>query len=279
VGEVVAWESGRFANQTTPLFIRDAAQAERIEYNDYCVNTLGKYAKGETALLRAAAAAAADDAKPSSKLAVAVRGCDSRGINRMLADNQLDREQLYLIGLPCDGMRDKSNGELLIKCQLCTHRNAVESDSFIGAAAEEPAETDRFVNVQRFQDMPAEQRAAYFQANYSKCIRCYACRQACPVCTCTECFVDRESVGWQGKQNNLPENRFYNLTRVFHIADRCVECGECERACPMDLPLMVINRKMIQDLEELFAAPEAGLDSEGKTTLTTYDLGDLEEFM
>jgi ferredoxin len=275
--EVIGWEAGRFANQTTPAFIRKPEDATRLVYSPYCVNTLGKYALEESVLVRDAASGANN----GQKIAVCVRGCDSRGINRMLADNQLEREDVFLIGLPCEGALDRATGERFVKCVACTHRNAVESDVFCGSQAPEPdaAPEERFAAVEKFAALPAAARRAYFEANYNKCIRCYACRQVCPVCTCKECFTDRDSVGWQGKQNNLPENRFYGLTRVFHIADRCVECGECERACPMDLPLMVLNRKMIQDLQQLFAMDEGGLAAEGRTTLASYDLGDREEFM
>jgi L-lactate utilization protein LutB len=141
------------------------------------------------------------------------------------------------------------------------------------------AREQRFAAVQKFEVMPAAARRDFFAAAYNKCIRCYACRQVCPVCTCNECFTDRDNVGWQGKQSNLAENRFYGLTRVFHIADRCVECGECERSCPMELPLMLLNRKMIKDLADLFAMQEGGLATAGATTLCSYDVNDREEFM
>ena len=86
--------------------------------------------------------------------------------------------------------------------------------------------------------------------------------------------------GWVGKQNNVAENRFYGLTRVMHIGDRCIECGECERACPMDLPLMKLNRKVIHDLNDLFGEFESAMDLDGAPEpLIVYDLGDREEFM
>jgi ferredoxin len=94
-----------------------------------------------------------------------------------------------------------------------------------------------------------------------------------------ECFVDNGRDIWQGKQNSLAENRFFGLTRVFHIGDRCIECGECERACPMGLPLMELNRKMVMDLEQLFAIPEAGLQDDEPVPFSSYKLDDPEEFM
>ncbi|MCL2339648.1 MAG: 4Fe-4S binding protein [Actinomycetia bacterium] len=263
---VIGWENGRFENQTTPFFATTAAEAERLVFNDYCVNTVAKYAFKEFKI-----------AAPDAKLAVCVRGCDSRGINRMIRDNQLDRQRVYLLGVPCGGMHDRS-GQLLEKCKNCTVKNPVIYDELLGEAVEE-SQPDRFEVVRRFEEMDREKRAEYFNEVFSRCIRCYACREVCPVCTCRECFVDQHDVGWQGKQNNPNENRFYNLTRVFHVADRCIECGECERACPMNLPLMAFNRKMVKDLDDLFQAGEAGLDAAGSNAFGTYNLSDAEEFM
>jgi ferredoxin len=268
VTEVITWGAGRFANQTTPVFLTNPSDAAKIVFNDYCVNTLAKYALAE---------------KTAGKLAVSVRGCDARGINRMLADNQLKREQLYLIGIPCQGMKDRTTDEPLAKCVDCTHHNPVVYDELLGEEVAEPTaehiEQTRFAEVEAVEALPREQRLEHFDDVFGRCIRCYACREVCPVCTCRECFVDQQRAGWQGKQNNLNENRYYNLTRVFHIADRCIECGECARACPMDLPLMEVNRKMIKDIDVLFAAGEEGLSSELDNAFGRYDVNDVEEFM
>lgn len=268
-GEVksfIGWEAGRFENQTTPLIITDAKDTDRIIYNEYCANTVAKYVR---------------DVKPNGKVALCVRGCDSRAVNRMIADLDFVREDVYLIGLPCSGMKDRKTGELFKKCTECRHNNPVVFDEMIGEPAPqmEPAE-GRFDVVKKLEDEPRDERDAYFDRIFRKCIRCYACRDVCPCCTCRKCFVDQHRVGWQGKQNNLAENRFYQLTRVMHIADRCIECGECERVCPMNLPLMEFNRKAIMDMNDLFGEFEAGLtDNEPKSALITYELGDVEEFM
>ncbi len=268
VTQVIAWTNGRFTNQTSPLFIQNAADAGKIVFNEYCVNTLAKYVLNE---------------KIAGKVGVCVRGCEARGINRMIADNQLKREEVYLLGIPCEGMKDRETGEALDKCLTCTHKNPVVYDELLGAevtdTVSEEIDKVRFAQIEAIEGMSREERLEYFNNVFNSCIRCYACREVCPVCTCRECFVDQLRAGWQGKQNNLNENRFYNLIRVFHIGDRCVECGECARACPMGLPLMELNRKWIRDLDELFAAGEEGLSDELDNTLGRYKTDDIEEFM
>ena len=265
VATFIGWEAGRFPNQTTPLVITDPADADKLVWNEYCVNTLAKYVR---------------DVAIRGKVGLVVRGCDSRAVVRLVIDQVIGRDALHLIGVGCPGILDRHTGEMLKKCTECRHNNPVLCDEMAGEEVEKPAAVERFHEVVETEAIPREERSKYFESVYAKCIRCYACRDVCPCCTCRECFVDQHRENWVGKQNNVAENRFYGLTRVMHIADRCIECGECERVCPMDLPLMKLNRKVIKDMNDLFGAYEAGLALDEETEkLITYDLGDQEEFM
>jgi ferredoxin len=229
----LSWESGRFANQTTPIVISDPAQAEKLVWNEYCVNTLAKYTR---------------DLAHRGRVGVVVRGCDSRGIVRLINDKVITREDVYLIGVGCPGMRDMQ-GNPLKKCRECRHQNAVLFDEFLGDTVDEVTPDGRFAEVEAIEAMSQKERAAYFESVYSKCIRCYACRDVCPCCTCRECFVDARREDWVGKQNNLPENRFYGITRVMHIGDRCIECGECEPRCPYNLPIREMLKRVASKFE------------------------------
>ena len=312
-GEIAAfigWEAGRFEKSTTPLICLKPDDTSRLIFNEYCVNTLAKYVL---------------DLKTRGKVGLCVRGCDSRGINRMIQDNQLIREQVYLLGISCCEMKDSKTDEVLDKCKYCTHKSAVVYDEFIGKApqssavsgaggasgngsgasgssgassgnganngggasggvnSKETAQTEeqemRFEQVEKVETMQREERQKFFDSAWQKCIRCYACRNVCPCCTCRSCFVDARKTNWLGKQADLNENRFFGLIRAFHISDRCIECGECERACPMDLPLMSLNKKLVKDMNELFGTYESGINCENKDCLNNYNLDDKEEFM
>ncbi|MBR2834779.1 MAG: 4Fe-4S dicluster domain-containing protein [Coriobacteriales bacterium] len=265
VNAVIGWEAGRFENQTTPLITSQAAKTQRLVFNEYCVNNLGKYPRDLTA---------------KGKVAIFARGCESRAIIRLLSDEVIKRENVYIIGIGCPGMRDRTTGELLKKCAECRHGDPVIYDEMLGEPQAKPATQERFAEIQKIEALPRAEREAYFTNAFSKCIRCYACRNVCPCCTCRQCFVDQRREGWLGKQNNIAENRFYGLTRVMHVGDRCIECGECERVCPMDLPLMSLNRKVIYDINNLFGEYETALSlDEPPSALTTYKVDDVEEFM
>jgi formate dehydrogenase subunit beta len=260
----IGWEAGRFEKQTTPLICLKPEDTDRLVFNEYCANNLAKYVQ---------------DLKRRGKVALIVRGCDSRAINRMIEDNQFKREDVYLLGIGCPQMKDRKTDAVFNKCTNCQHRNPVVYDEMIGEPVVETPPADRFLQATLVEGLDQQARQNFFNMAFEKCIRCYACRDVCPCCTCRICFVDQRRVGWQGKQNNFNENRFYGLVRAFHIADRCIECGECERVCPMELPLMSINRKLVKDMNNLFGEYESGMTAENPDVLRNYNLDDLEEFM
>lgn len=273
VATVIGWEKGTFWYNSTPLFISKPEQVDRLIFDDFCANNLAKY------LL--------DNRYQEGKTAVFVKGCDARAVNRLLQDQQIKREKVYLIGLPCPGMKeapqagekDAKDLPLLKKCRECAKPNPVLYDILIGEPVPEKEIPDRFASVLELEGKSADEKYAYWQAMHSQCIRCFACRNVCPACNCRECAFDANGLNWLGKQNNLEENQMFAMTRAMHVAGRCIECGECERVCPMGLPIMQINRKLIKDINELFGKYEAGLNLEDAPPLSRYKLEDPEEFM
>jgi formate hydrogenlyase subunit 6/NADH:ubiquinone oxidoreductase subunit I len=259
----IGWGPTRFAGRTTPKFVSRPEDAGQLVYNENCLNALAKYT--------------IEFQYGTEVVGLAARGCEARAVNRLIADGRLSREKVYIVGIPCSGM--KENGKEAEKCRLCKHRNPVVYDEFIGEAAPEQENVSRFDAVLEMEKTDSTERYDYWQKQFAKCIRCYACREACPACNCMECYTDQYRTGWQGKQANTVENSVYGLTRAFHIGDRCIECGECERVCPMDISLMKLNRKLVKDVEELFGTEEAGLSNEAVHALGFYKKEDPEEFM
>ena len=258
VSAVVGWTSTRFEDKTKPYFAETEAECDLLVWNQYCINGTGKFAL--------------DDRYPEKKIAIIARGCDSRALNRMMRDKQLKRENLYIIGVVCDG---KENAV----CDGCQHKNPLTYDVLIGEPVEEQMNAERFKEIEAFEKLTPDQRYEYWAKQYDKCIHCYACRNACPACNCVECYADQYRTGWQGKAADREQNQVYGLTRAFHVGDRCIECGECERVCPMNLPIMRQTKKMLKDINDLFGDYECGLPDDAMPVLGTYKLEDPDEFM
>ena len=274
VTTVIGWEKGTFWYNSTPVFISKPEEVDRLVFDEFCANNLAKYLM--------------DYRNAEGKTAVFVKGCDARGVNRLVQDYQVNRDKVFLIGIPCSGMKeapktaekqDSSKLPLLKKCQECATPNPVVYDLLLGDPVSERQVPDRFSGVEAIEGKTADEKYAYWQSMHSQCIRCYACRNACPACNCRECCFDANGLNWLGKQNNVQENQMFAMTRAMHVAGRCIECGECERVCPMGLPIMEINRKILKDINELFGPQDAGMSLEDKPALGQFKLDDPEKFM
>ena len=276
VTAVIGWEKGTFWYQSTPVKITSPEEADKLIWDDFCQPNLSKY------LL--------DYRLNEGKIAIFVKGCDSRAFNRLLQDNQIKREKAYLIGIPCPGMKDHKQAALVEEsakdsvplakvCQSCRYPNPVVYDRLIGSEVTPRATEPDFSDVMALEAMTPDERYAFWQEQHTKCIRCYACRNACPACNCRDCIFSNSKSGWISKDVNASENQFYAITRATHVAGRCVECGQCEMVCPSNIPIMLMNKKYIKDINDLFGKYDAGIDIDTPTPLGHYKLNDPEEFM
>ena len=132
------------------------------------------------------------------------------------------------------------------------------------AAAAEP-----FAVVAEMERRSPAERQAFWRAQLDRCIRCYACREVCPACYCRTCFVDKAAPRWLSKASTVDDNWMFHAVRAFHLAGRCVGCGECERVCPMDIPISRLNRMLDREVRERFGYV-AGLDPESVPPLGTF---------
>ena len=129
----------------------------------------------------------------------------------------------------------------------------------IGEAERDHGLRDRFDMVEKLEAMTPDERFAFWRGELSKCIRCNACRNVCPACSCDKCVFDNPNTGVHNKAaaDDFEENMFH-IIRAFHVAGRCTDCGECTRVCPQGIPLHLLNRKFIKDIDELYGDYQAG---------------------
>ena len=110
------------------------------------------------------------------------------------------------------------------------------------------------------------ERFGFWQDQFLKCIKCYGCRDVCPMCFCNECSLECEDLV---KKGSLPvEVPVFHLTRAMHMADRCVDCGLCDEACPSDIPLRLLYKKTAQIMNAEFGFT-SGLNKNEKSPLST----------
>lgn len=252
---IIGYERATDGLTARPVFIYTVDEVNRLVFDNSCIHNLAKYLldrKGKTTALVA---------KP----------CDSKAVNMLLNESQLERDKVYIIGVNCQGMADvrwNSIGEALQgRCQRCPQHTPVVYDCLIGDPVESPP--SKYSDVEEMERKDLEMKRAFWLEQFSHCIRCYGCRQVCPGCYCTICFADQLDPTWIGIRVSPQDNEVWNTIRAFHLAGRCISCNECERVCPANIPLSLINRKLEKDIGELFDF-QSGLDPDVRPPFATF---------
>ncbi len=162
-------------------------------------------------------------------------------------------------------------------CATCTHRNPVIHDELAAELVEEQ-KTDPYADVKQIEAMTPEEKWNHFNESISTCIRCYACRNACPLCYCPTCFVDESKPQWVGKGEDMTDIMTFHFLRAYHCAGRCTDCGACERACPMGINVREFTKKLNKDCDELYGW-EAGIAPDKRPALDAFKLDDPQDFI
>lgn len=296
VDAVIGWAKGDFIYDTTPAIFTKESGLENFVYNSFCGANLSKYLVQQLT--------------SDKKFAVILKPCDTYSMNQLITEHRVNRENIYIIGVGCSGHLDiekiKAQGVsgvqsiedndnniniktiygdkqiekvavLLSKCHSCKGAEHKIADEIIGEGMEVPASDDRFDMVKKLETMKAEERFAFWQGELSKCIRCNACRNVCPACTCRICVFDNARSNVDAKANTTEfEEKMFHIIRAFHVAGRCTDCGECSRVCPQNIPLHLLNRKFIKDINEFYGDYQAGEVAEQRNPLVNFTESDIE---
>jgi len=291
----IGYKKGSVPMMNEPILIKDPGKANLLHWDSNCGLNLCNYLTGRT-----------------DKVGILATGCNSRNIVTHIIENQIKREQLYIVGIPCTGMidhravkravgykeilevtekegsftvRGKSFEETFAKadflqsnCSACRHRNPVEYDQMVGDLVEEQQDVNPYSDVEKIEGMSSEDKSGFFKRLIARCIRCYACRNACPLCYCPTCFVDESRPQWVGKSIDPTDTMTFHFLRAYHCAGRCTDCGACERVCPMGISMRQFTKKLNKDTEEIFSW-EAGLSLDQRPPLDVYRPDDYNDFI
>jgi len=276
VAAVIGYKSGRRQGSSQPVIISDAARAEELVFSPQSVNNLALYLTK-----------AKKEVSKKGKLAIVAKGCDLKALAGLMGESQLKRENLYIIGISCAGVHGSgaapaaplSKATIARKCRECTVHVPQGVDFTAGSLPQlEQLSAIEAEELARLEAMTPSERWAFWKEQFSRCIRCLACRQVCPFCYCEQCLCDRNRPQGVETTPRPAGNMGWHIVRAMHLAGRCAGCAECERSCPMDIPLNLLNRKMAQELKELYGQ-EAGMQPQEKGPLTEYKEDDDQSFI
>jgi ferredoxin len=212
-----------------------------------------------------------------TKIAIAVKAADSRAVVQLIQEEKVKRDDLVLLGIPIHGMKDPRTGEVIDGKTTCGMYTPVLYDVLLNDDVH-GHKISPYDVLAKYEAMDKDERWEFWKKELDKCIRCYACRKACPMCYCDPCFIDQSKPKWADKAPQSPGNMMYHLTRFHHLAGRCVDCGECSRACPVNIPLYLFHKKVAKECEEMFHQ-KAGMSIEDKPVLIDFRVEDSDKIL
>ena len=291
---VLGWKYGRDHAHTQPFFMREEKDVDELIWGPFNVNNLATYLPS----------------LKGKKVGIVVKGCDSRSVVELLQEELIKREDVVLFALPCQGTLDMAKVDAALgryqsiesvhfdankvtitadgtahtfamqdyaqaKCLNCTHPMAVLSDEAFGEPEKLTGEAETPKELAQLDKLSLPERMAFWRGQMERCLRCYACRNACPMCVCRDhCISDARDPHWMSQEDSAKEKLFFQVIHTLHLAGRCTGCGECQRSCPVGIPILALRQQVLRAVSEVFSGYEAGLDPKAVPPLLGYEVNE-----
>jgi coenzyme F420-reducing hydrogenase delta subunit/ferredoxin len=241
-----------------PAILKRSEDAGRLVWNSHCFSNLTAYLKRK-------------EIKALGKPAIVVKPCDEKSLVVLEKESQIERKDIHVIGMACEGVDQP-------KCTRCTTRMPRFADETIGKVSPPPPPPPAVDRLAAFMEKSPAERMAFWAKQFERCVKCYACRQVCPMCYCERCIVDKNRPIAIDPAPGTKGNFAWHIARAFHLAGRCIGCGECSRACPAGIDLALLNISLHQAAKKHFGY-DAGIDPAAEPVIGSYALQDKEDFI
>jgi coenzyme F420-reducing hydrogenase delta subunit/ferredoxin len=287
---VIGWQQGYDGAHTVPLFAKTPEDVDKLVWGPFNVNNPAVYLpsfKGK-------------------KVGIVVKGCDGRSVVEQLQENLISREDLVIFAMPCEGTLDMARvseklgrytsidavscDEAAVtvtadgkeqrfcmadfaqgKCYGCTAPLAATADASVGGPVSVNSGPYTPPELALLDSLSLPERMQFWSGQMERCLRCYACRNACPMCVCRDfCVSDSRDPHWMSQKDDEREKLFFQTIHALHLAGRCTGCGECQRACPVGIPILALRQQISRTVGQLFDGYKAGLDPAATPPLLTY---------
>ena len=250
VNLVIGYENGT-NGRVRASFAKNAEDADSLIYDERCIQNIAVYlVKKEVSL--------------NGKIAIVANHSVMRTLIMLVSEKQIKKENVIVLGISDER-------------KLLNFSNYNEIEKYISEKKLNLSEKDTEL-LEKLNKMTLGEKEIFWKKELSKCFKCFACRAACPLCYCTRCTVECNTPQWISVPSDIKGNYAWHIMRTMHLAGRCIGCGDCGRACPLDIPVHLMTINMIEEVDKMFGV-KAGTTIEMQSVLSTFNPNDKENFI